>query len=478
MSKERYESPLASRYASAFMLHLFSPDMRFETWRRLWVALARAERNLGLPVTAEQVAELEAHITDIDYETASAREKEVRHDVMAHVYTYGKAAPSAAGIIHLGATSCYVTDNADLIIYREGLRYLRGELLAVVANLSKFAEQYKATPTLGYTHYQPAQLVTVGKRATLWMQDLLSDLEELDFVLDHMKFLGCRGTTGTEASFMDLFDGDGAKIDEMNRQIAAEFGFEQCYAVCGQTYPRKADSRILNCLSAIAQSCYRMANDIRLLQHDRQVEEPFEKNQIGSSAMPYKRNPMRCERICSLARYVIADAQNPAITAATQWFERTLDDSANKRISVPEAFLSVNAILNIYENVCAGLVVHEKVIDRHIQEELPFMASENIMMDVVKRGGDRQQLHERIRVLSQEAGQNVKDLGLTNNLIDLMAADPMFGMTREELTAHLEASRYIGRCPEQVEEFLEGAVRPVFEKYPQALRGKDVELKV
>ena len=319
MSKERYESPLASRYASAFMLHLFSPDMRFETWRRLWVALARAERNLGLPVTAEQVAELEAHITDIDYETASAREKEVRHDVMAHVYTYGKAAPSAAGIIHLGATSCYVTDNADLIIYREGLRYLRGELLAVVANLSKFAEQYKATPTLGYTHYQPAQLVTVGKRATLWMQDLLSDLEELDFVLDHMKFLGCRGTTGTEASFMDLFDGDGAKIDEMNRQIAAEFGFEQCYAVCGQTYPRKADSRILNCLSAIAQSCYRMANDIRLLQHDRQVEEPFEKNQIGSSAMAYKRNPMRSERICSLSRYLMADAMNAPMTASVQW---------------------------------------------------------------------------------------------------------------------------------------------------------------
>ena len=478
MPKDRYESPLASRYASDFMLCLFSPDTRFQTWRRLWVALARAEHNLGLPITAEQVAELEAHITDIDYETASAREKEVRHDVMAHVYTYGKAAPSATGIIHLGATSCYVTDNADLIIYREGLRYLRGELLAVVANLSKFAEQYKATPTLGYTHYQPAQLVTVGKRATLWMQDLLSDLEELDFVLDHMKFLGCRGTTGTEASFMDLFDGDGAKIDEMNRQIAAEFGFEQCYAVCGQTYPRKADSRILNCLSAIAQSCYRMANDIRLLQHDRQVEEPFEKNQIGSSAMPYKRNPMRCERICSLARYVIVDAGNPAVTTATQWFERTLDDSANKRISIPEAFLAVDAILNIYMNVASGLVVHPKVIRRHVMEELPFMASENIMMDAVKRGGDRQELHERIRVLSQEAGRNVKDLGLSNNLIDLMAEDPAFGMSREELTAHLEPERYIGRCPEQVEEFLAQEIAPVLEKYAAALGGKETELKV
>lgn len=479
MPKDRYESPLASRYASDFMLCLFSPDTRFQTWRRLWVALARAEHNLGLPVTAEQVAELEAHITDIDYETASAREKEVRHDVMAHVYTYGKAAPSAAGIIHLGATSCYVTDNADLIIYREGLRYLRGELLAVVANLSKFAEQYKATPTLGYTHYQPAQLVTVGKRATLWMQDLLSDLEELDFVLDHMKFLGCRGTTGTEASFMDLFDGDGAKIDEMNRQIAAEFGFEQCYAVCGQTYPRKADSRILNCLSAIAQSCYRMANDIRLLQHDRQVEEPFEKNQIGSSAMPYKRNPMRCERICALARYVMADAVNPAVTASAQWFERTLDDSANKRLSVPEAFLAVDAILSIYANVAGGLVVHEKVIERHVREELPFMASENILMDAVKRGGNRQELHERIRVLSQEAGANVKDCGLSNNLIELIAADPAFSMlSREELTAHLEPARYIGRCPQQVEDFLAHDVQPVLERYAAALQGKETELKV
>lgn len=478
MPKDRYESPLASRYASDFMLCLFSPDTRFQTWRRLWVALARAEHNLGLPITAEQVAELEAHITDIDYETASAREKEVRHDVMAHVYTYGKAAPSAAGIIHLGATSCYVTDNADLIIYREGLRYLRGELLAVVANLSKFAEQYKATPTLGYTHYQPAQLVTVGKRATLWMQDLLSDLEELDFVLDHMKFLGCRGTTGTEASFMDLFDGDGTKIDEMNRQIAAEFGFEQCYAVCGQTYPRKADSRILNCLSAIAQSCYRMANDIRLLQHDRQVEEPFEKNQIGSSAMPYKRNPMRSERICALARYVMADSLNPAMTASVQWFERTLDDSANKRISVSEAFLAVDAILNLYENVASNLVVHEKVIAKHIQEELPFMATENILMDAVKAGGDRQALHERIRTHSLAAGSRVKDEGKDNDLLERIAADPAFGLTREQILRHLDPADYIGCCPEQVERFLRDCIQPVLEKYAGALAGHSAEITV
>ena len=453
MRKDIYESPLSSRYASEYMLHLFSPDMRFQTWRRLWVALARAEHELGLPITQEQVDELAAHITDIDYETASAREKEVRHDVMAHVYTYGKAAPSAAGIIHLGATSCYVTDNADLIIYREGLRYLRGELLAVVANLSKFAEQYKATPTLGYTHYQPAQLVTVGKRATLWMQDLLSDLEELDFVLDHMKFLGCRGTTGTEASFMDLFDGDGAKIDEMNRQIAAEFGFEQCYAVCGQTYPRKADSRILNCLSAIAQSCYRMANDIRLLQHDRQVEEPFEKNQIGSSAMAYKRNPMRSERICSLSRYLMADAMNAPMTASVQWLERTLDDSANRRISLPEGFLCADAVLRLCQNVTNGLHVNEKIVDRAIREYLPFLATENIMMEAVKRGGDRQELHEKIRQHSMAATARMKE-GESCDLLDRLAADPAFGMTRAELDAVMEPSLYIGRCKEQVERLL------------------------
>ena len=453
MSKGRYESPLASRYASQFMLHLFSADMRIQTWRRLWVALARAEHNLGLPVTAEQVAELEAHLTDIDYECAAAREKEVRHDVMAHVYTYGKAAPSAAGIIHLGATSCYVTDNADLVIYREGLRYLRGELIAVLANLAKFADQHKATPTLGYTHYQPAQLVTVGKRATLWMQDLLADLEELDFVLDNMKFLGCRGTTGTEASFMDLFEGNGEKIDEMNRQISAEFGFDKCFPVCGQTYPRKVDSRILNCLSSIAQSCYRMANDIRLLQHDRQVEEPFEKNQIGSSAMAYKRNPMRSERICSLSRYLLADAMNAPMTASVQWLERTLDDSANRRISMPEGFLCADAILRLAQNVTDGLHVNEKVVDRTCREYLPFIATENLMMEGVKRGGDRQELHEIIRTCSMAATAKMKE-GEKCDLLSRLAAEPAFGMTEAEMEAVLDPKLYIGRCPEQVEAFL------------------------
>ena len=452
MSHDVYESPLAGRYASPYMLHLFSPDMRFQTWRRLWTALARAQHQLGLPVTEEQVRQLEQHITDIDYDTARRREKEVRHDVMAHVYTYGKAAPQAAGIIHLGATSCYVTDNADLILYRDGLVYLRGQLLAVMKNLSAFAEKYAATPTLGYTHYQPAQLVTVGKRATLWMQDLLSDLEELDFVLDHMKFLGCRGTTGTEASFMDLFDGDGAKIDEMNRQIAAEFGFEQCYAVCGQTYPRKADSRILNCLSAIAQSCYRMANDIRLLQHDRQVEEPFEKNQIGSSAMAYKRNPMRSERICSLSRYLMADAMNAPMTASVQWLERTLDDSANRRISMPEGFLCADAILRLSQNVTDGLHVNEKIVDRTCREYLPFIATENLMMEGVKRGGDRQALHEIIRTCSMAATARMKE-GEPCDLLSRLAAEPAFGMTEEEIKSHTEPSQYIGRCPEQVHAF-------------------------
>lgn len=453
MSKDRYESPLASRYASPFMLHLFSADMRIQTWRRLWVALARAEHDLGLPVTSQQVAELEAHLTDIDYEMAAQREKEVRHDVMAHVYTYGKAAPSAAGIIHLGATSCYVTDNADLIIYREGLRYLRGELIAVLANLSKFAAQYKATPTLGYTHYQPAQLVTVGKRATLWMQDLLADLEELDFVLSSMKFLGCRGTTGTEASFMDLFEGDGAKIDEMNRKISAEFGFDKCFPVCGQTYPRKVDSRILNVLSSIAQSCYRMANDIRLLQHDRQVEEPFEKNQIGSSAMAYKRNPMRSERICSLSRYLMADAMNAPMTASVQWLERTLDDSANRRISMPEGFLCADAILRLAQNVTDGLHVNEKVVDRTCREYLPFIATENLMMEGVKRGGDRQELHEIIRTCSMAATAKMKE-GEPCDLLHRLAQEPAFGMTEAEMEAVLDPQLYTGRCADQVDTFL------------------------
>ena len=453
MSKDVYESPLSSRYASPYMLHLFSADMRFQTWRRLWTALARAEHELGLPITAEQVAELEAHITDIDYAVAEQREREVRHDVMAHVYAYGKAAPSAAGIIHLGATSCYVTDNADLILYRDGLRYLRSELLGVLANLAAFAREYAAAPTLGYTHYQPAQPVTVGKRAALWMQDFLSDLEELDHILATLKFLGCRGTTGTEASFMDLFDGDGAKIDEMNRRIAAEFGFDRCFSVCGQTYPRKTDSRILNVLSSLAQSAYRMANDIRLLQHDRQVEEPFEKNQIGSSAMAYKRNPMRCERICSLSRYLMADAANAPMTASVQWLERTLDDSANRRIALPEGFLCADAVLRLCQNVTNGLHVNEKIVDRTIREYLPFLATENIMMEAVKRGGDRQELHERIRQHSMAATARMKE-GERCDLLDRLAADPAFGMTRAELDAVMDPALYIGRCAQQVERFL------------------------
>ena len=453
MSKDVYESPLSSRYASPYMLHLFSADMRFQTWRRLWTALARAEHELGLPITAEQVAELEAHITDIDYAVAEQREREGRHDVMAHVYAYGKAAPSAAGIIHLGATSCYVTDNADLILYRDGLRYLRSELLGVLANLAAFAREYAAVPTLGYTHYQPAQPVTVGKRAALWMQDFLSDLEELDHILATLKFLGCRGTTGTEASFMDLFDGDGAKIDEMNRRIAAEFGFDRCFSVCGQTYPRKTDSRILNVLSSLAQSAYRMANDIRLLQHDRQVEEPFEKNQIGSSAMAYKRNPMRCERICSLSRYLMADAANAPMTASVQWLERTLDDSANRRIALPEGFLCADAVLRLCQNVTNGLHVNEKIVDRTIREYLPFLATENIMMEAVKRGGDRQELHERIRQHSMAATARMKE-GERCDLLDRLAADPAFGMTRAELDAVMDPALYTGRCAQQVERFL------------------------
>ena len=450
---DRYESPLSSRYASQYMLNLFSAETRIRTWRRLWVSLARAEHKLGLPVTREQVEELEAHITDIDFAAAAAREKEVRHDVMAHVYAYGLVAPKAAGIIHLGATSCYVTDNADIVLYRDGLRYLRAELLKVVANLSVFAEKYKATPTLGYTHYQPAQLVTIGKRATLWMQDLMSDLEELDFVIGSMKFLGCRGTTGTEASFMDLFAGDEGKIDEMNRMISADFGFERCFAVCGQTYPRKLDSRILNVLSSIGQSCYRMANDIRLLQHDRQVEEPFEKNQIGSSAMAYKRNPMRCERICSLSRYLMADALNAPMTAATQWLERTLDDSANRRISLPEGFLCADAVLRLAQNVTDGLHVNEKIVERTVREYLPFMTTENLMMEAVKRGGNRQELHEIIRKCSMEATARMKN-GEDCDLLARLSQAPEFGMTLEEMERLLTPSDYIGRCPQQVERYL------------------------
>ena len=472
MSKDVYESPLASRYASKYMLHLFSPDMRFQTWRRLWVELARAEHELGLPITQAQVDELAAHITDIDYDAAAQREREVRHDVMAHVYAYGKAAPSAAGIIHLGATSCYVTDNADLILYRDALRYLRGELQAVLANLAAFARRYAATPALGYTHYQPAQPVTIGKRAALWMQDFRADLEELDFVLGTMRFLGCRGTTGTEASFMDLFEGDGGKIDEMNRRIAARFGFERCFSVCGQTYPRKVDSRILSCLSAIGQSAYRMAGDIRLLQHDRQVEEPFEEHQIGSSAMAYKRNPMRCERICSLSRYLMADAMNAPMTASTQWLERTLDDSANRRISLPEGFLCADAVLRLVQNVTTGLRVNEKVVDRAVREYLPFLATENIMMEAVKRGGNRQELHERIRQHSMAATARMKE-GEPCDLLERLAGDPAFGMTHAELDAVMDPRIYTGRCAEQVERLI-AEYEPLLQDAPRA----DAEISV
>ncbi len=473
-----YESPLASRYASDEMLYLFSPDKKFSTWRKLWVALARAEMELGLPVTQEQVSELESHIYDIDYEMAAQFEKELRHDVMAHVHTYGAQCPGAMPIIHLGATSCYVGDNTDIILMKEGLQIVRDKLVRVLANLADFAWKYRALPTLGFTHFQAAQLTTVGKRATLWMNELLMDLDEVEYRLDHLKLLGSKGTTGTQASFLELFDGDHEKVKQLEEKIAKEMGFTGCVPVSGQTYSRKIDAAILSTLSGIAQSASKFATDLRLLAHMKEIEEPFESRQIGSSAMPYKRNPMRCERICALSRYVMADVANGSVTAATQWFERTLDDSANKRISIPEAFLAVDAILNIYQNVTSGMVVHEKVIEKHIQEELPFMASENIMMDAVKKGGNRQDLHERIRVLSQEAGRNVKDLGLSNNLIDLIAEDPMFGMTREELTAHLEPSRYIGRCPEQVAEFLEGEVKPVLEKYADALNGAQADLKV
>ena len=458
--KDRYESPLSTRYASDTMLHLFSADMRIRTWRRLWVALARAESKLGLPVTAEQVQALEDNIDNIDYEAAEAREKEVRHDVMAHVYAYGLAAPSAVGIIHLGATSCYVTDNADIILYRDGLRYLRGELLAAVKALADFAMEYRSLPTLGYTHYQPAQLVTVGKRVSLWIQDFMSDLEELDWVLSGMKLLGCRGTTGTEASFVELFDGDTGKIDEMNRMIAEEFGFEKIFPVSGQTYPRKLDARILNALSSIAQSAYRMANDIRLLQHDRQIEEPFESNQIGSSAMAYKRNPMRSERICSLARYLMADAMNAPMTASVQWLERTLDDSANRRISLPEGFLCADAILRLVKNIAGGLRVNEKIIDATTREYLPFIATENLLMEGVKRGGDRQKLHEVIRAASMEATAAMKR-GERCELLAKLAATGEFPMNEEEMNALLDPALYTGRCAEQVERYI-AEIRPLF----------------
>ena len=451
---DRYESPLCTRYASEYMQELFSQRKRIETWRRLWTELARVEHELGLPVSEEQVRELEAHITDIDFVCAEEREKEVRHDVMAHIYAYGKAAPGAAGIIHLGATSCYVTDNGDLILYREGLQYIKDELRKLLRILADFAERYKALPAPGYTHYQPAQPVTVGKRAALWLQDLVSDLEELEQVIRSVRFLGCRGTTGTEASFLDLFEGDEGKIDELNRRLAAAFGFEECFPVCGQTYPRKLDSRILNSLSAIAQSLYRMAQDVRLLQHDRQMEEPFGENQIGSSAMAYKRNPMRCERICSLSRYLMVQAMNAPLTASAQWLERTLDDSADRRLSLPEAFLCADAILRLAQNVCAGLRVNKRIIENALQEVLPFMATENLLMEAVKRGGDRQQLHEIIRRCSMEATEAMRNGGQCD-LLERLEKQPELAMTKKDLEAVLSPEKYIGRCPQQVEAFLE-----------------------
>ena len=479
MNKPIYESPLSSRYASDEMQYLFSPDKKFSTWRKLWVALARAEMELGLPVTQEQIDEMQAHLTDIDYELAAQKEQELRHDVMAHIHTFGAQCPKAMPIIHLGATSCYVGDNTDIILMREGLALIRDKLVRTLDHLAQFARRYRALPTLGFTHFQAAQLVTVGKRATLWMYDLLLDLEEVEQRMAKLQLLGCKGTTGTQASFLELFEGDHEKCRQLEARIAREMGFDGVVPVSGQTYSRKVDAAVLSTLSGIAQSASKFATDLRLLCHLKEVEEPFERKQIGSSAMPYKRNPMRCERICALARYVMADAANPAFTAATQWFERTLDDSANKRISVPEAFLAVDAILNIYLNVTAGLVVHEQVIHRHILEELPFMASENIMMDAVKRGGNRQELHERIRVHALEAGRNVKELGGNNNLLELIADDPLFGMSQEELATHMDPTRYIGRCPEQVDEFLRDWIQPVLDAHKDALSGsEDTQLKV
>ena len=454
MTKSSYESPLCSRYSSQQMQYLFSADHRIQTWRKLWVELARAEHQLGLPVSAEQVAELEANIEDIDYQLAAEKEAELRHDVMAHIHTYGTRCPNAAGIIHLGATSCYVTDNADLVIYREALLYIRAELVRVMENLAAFAKEFKATPTLGYTHGQPAQLVTVGKRACLYLQDFASDLEELDHLLATLKFLGCRGTTGTEASFMSLFNGDTAKIDQMNAMIARAFDFETLYDVCGQTYPRKEDSRILNVLSNIAQSAYRFAGDLRLLAHMNQMEEPFEKNQVGSSAMAYKRNPMRCERICSLARYVMADALNAPMTASTQWFERTLDDSANRRISLPEGFLATDAVLRLMKNVTSGMVVNEMVIAKAVERYLPFIATENLLMNAVKKGGDRQQMHEIIRRHSMEQSTRLK-MGEDCQLLEALAADKEFPLDSKEISQLINPDDFIGRCIEQVENYLE-----------------------
>ena len=477
MSTDRYSSPLSERYASKEMQYIFSQDMKFRTWRKLWIALAETEKELGLPITQEQIDELKAHAEDINYDVAKAREKEVRHDVMSHVYAYGVQCPKAKGIIHLGATSCYVGDNTDIIVMTEALRLVRKKLINVIAELAKFADEYKALPTLAFTHFQPAQPTTVGKRASLWLNEFCMDLEDVEYVLDGMKLLGSKGTTGTQASFLELFDGDQETIDKIDPMIAKKMGFEKCVPVSGQTYSRKVDTRVLNVLAGIAASAHKMSNDIRLLQHLKEVEEPFEKSQIGSSAMAYKRNPMRSERIASLSRYVMVDALNPAITSATQWFERTLDDSANKRLSVPEGFLAIDGILDLCLNVVDGLVVYPKVIEKRLRSELPFMATENIMMDAVKAGGDRQELHERIRELSMEAGKNVKVNGEENNLLELIAADPAFGLSLEDLKKTMEPSRYVGRAPEQVDAFLGQVVKPILEKYSDIL-GEKAEINV
>ena len=464
MSTDRYNSPLSERYASKEMQYIFSPDMKFRTWRRLWIALAETEKELGLAITQEQIDELKAHADDINYDVAKAREKEVRHDVMSHVYAYGVQCPKAKGIIHLGATSCYVGDNTDIIVMTKALTLIKKKLVNVIAELASFADRYKALPTLAFTHFQPAQPTTVGKRATLWMQEFAMDLEDLEYVLGGMKLLGSKGTTGTQASFLELFNGDQETIDKIDPMIAEKMGFQECVPVSGQTYSRKVDTRVANLLAGIAASAHKMSNDIRLLQHLKEVEEPFEKSQIGSSAMAYKRNPMRSERIASLSRYVMIDALNPAITSATQWFERTLDDSANKRLSIPEGFLATDGILDLCLNVVDGLVVYPKVIEKHLRSELPFMATENIMMDAVKAGGDRQELHEKIRTLSMEAGRNVKAEGRENNLLELIAADPDFPMTLEELQAAMEPSRYVGRSKEQVEAYLLKVIEPLLAK--------------
>ena len=480
---DRYQSPLSERYASKEMQYIFSPDMKFRTWRMLWIALAETEKELGLSqngvlvITDEQIDELKAHAEDINYEVAKEREKKVRHDVMSHVYAYGQQCPKAAGIIHLGATSCYVGDNTDIIVMTEALRLVKKKLINVIKVLSDFAEEYKGLPTLAFTHFQPAQPTTVGKRACLWLQEFLLDYEELEFVLSNMKLLGSKGTTGTQASFLELFNGEQETIDKIDPMIAKKMGFEACYPVSGQTYSRKIDTRVLNVLSGIAASAHKMSNDIRLLQHLKEIEEPFEKNQIGSSAMAYKRNPMRSERIASLARFVMVDALNPAITSATQWFERTLDDSANKRLSIPEGFLAVDGILDLCLNVVDGLVVYPKVIEKRLMSELPFMATENIMMDAVKKGGNRQELHERIRELSMKAGRNVKVEGKENNLLELIAADPEFNMSIEELQKTMEPSKYVGRSKEQVEAFLSNCVQPILEENSELL-GMSAEIHV